>query len=163
MLTPVQVAPQKVIAIEYTLTDDAGRVLDTSEGRRPLEYLHGAGNIVPGLENALAGQDVGSSIAVSVSPEQGYGVYDERLRQNIAIRKLPERKAKVGMAFRLQAPDGPRNFTVTAVRGDYAMLDGNHPLAGQTLHFKVKVVAVREPTAEELAHGHVHGEGGHGH
>ena len=163
MLGRVQVASQKVVAIEYTLTDDSGRVLDSSEGRKPLEYLHGAGNIVTGLENALTGKEVGSSIDVTVSPEEGYGVYDEGLKQNVAIRKLPEKRAQVGMAFRLQAPDGPRNFVVTSVRGDYAMLDGNHPLAGQTLHFKVKVVAVREPTAEELAHGHVHGPGGHDH
>ena len=163
MLAPVQVAPQKVVAIEYTLKDDAGHVLDTSDGRKPLEYLHGAGNIVAGLEKALDGKDVGSSLSVTVPPEDGYGVYDERLRQNVAIRKLPERKAQVGMAFRLQAPDGARHFIVTSVRGDYAMLDGNHPLAGQTLHFEVKVVDVREPSAEELEHGHVHGPGGHDH
>jgi len=159
----VQVAPQKVVSIEYTLSDGAGRVLDTSEGRQPLAYLHGAGNIVPGLENALSGQEVGNSIEVVVTPEEGYGVYDDRLKQNVAIRKLPERKAKVGMAFRLESKDGPRNFMVTSVKGDYAMLDGNHPLAGKTLHFKVKIVDVREPTAEEITHGHVHGPGGHAH
>jgi FKBP-type peptidyl-prolyl cis-trans isomerase SlyD len=159
----VQVAPQKVVSIEYTLTDDAGRVIDTSEGRRPLAYLHGAGNIVPGLESALTGKEVGSTLEVSLTPEEGYGVYDEQLRQNVAIRKLPERKAKVGMTFRLEAKDGPRNFVVTAVRADYAMLDGNHPLAGKTLHFKVKVIDVREPTEEETTHGHVHGPGGHAH
>lgn len=159
----MQVAPQKVVSIEYTLTDDAGQVLDSSEGRQPLAYLHGAGNIVPGLENALGGQDVGDTVEVAVTPEQGYGVYDARLKQNVAIRKLPERKARVGMAFRLESPDGPRNFMVTAVKGDYAMLDGNHPLAGKTLHFKVKIVDVRDPTAEEITHGHVHGPGGHAH
>jgi FKBP-type peptidyl-prolyl cis-trans isomerase SlyD len=159
----VQVAPQKVVSIEYTLADDTGRVLDTSEGRQPLAYLHGAGNIVVGLENALTGQAVGATIEVSVGPEEGYGVYDERLRQNVAVRKLPDGKARVGMGFRMETSAGPRNFVVRSVRGDYAQLDGNHPLAGKTLHFKVKVVDIREPTEEETSHGHVHGAGGHAH
>ena len=79
------------------------------------------------------------------------------------IRKLPEKKAAVGMQYRVQTPEGPRFLKVTAVKGDYATVDINHPLAGQTLHFSVKVVEVREPTAEELEHGHVHGAGGHHH
>ena len=161
----VQIAPQKVVSIEYTLRDDAGKVIDSSQGRAPLAYLHGAGNIVPGLERALDGKSPGEEIEVSLSPDEGYGQYDERLIQNIAIRKLPNGKAAAGMRFRLETGDGPRVYTVQSVRGDYAKLDGNHPLAGQTLHFKVKVVDVREPTAEETAHGHVHGSapGAHDH
>ena len=146
----VQVAPQKVVSIEYTLRDDAGKVLDSSEGRAPLAYLHGAGNIVPGLEKALDGKSVGDEIEVSLSPDEGYGPYDDRLIQNVAVRKLPNRKAAPGMRFRLETDAGPRVFTVQSVRGDYAKLDGNHPLAGQALHFKVKVVEVREPTEEEM-------------
>jgi FKBP-type peptidyl-prolyl cis-trans isomerase SlyD len=160
---PVQVAPQKVVSIEYTLTDPAGRVLDTSVGRQPLTYLHGAGNIVPGLEKALVGMSAGDPVDVTVSPEEGYGVYDERLIQKVQVRKLPDRKAQVGMRFQLETKTGPRMFFVKAVRGDYATMDGNHPLAGQTLHFKVKVLDVRDPTADELTHGHVHGAGGHEH
>jgi FKBP-type peptidyl-prolyl cis-trans isomerase SlyD len=159
----VQAAPQKVVSIEYTLTDDAGQVIDTSDGREPLSYLHGANNIVPGLEKAIEGKGVGESVEVSLTPEEGYGVYDKRLIQNIAVRKLPEKKPKVGMQFRLETAAGPRGFIVTAVRGDYATLDGNHPLAGKALNFKVKVVAIRDATADENTHGHAHGAGGHAH
>ena len=134
-----------------------------SNGRAPLSYLHGAQNIVPGLEKALDGKTIGDAIDVSLTPEEGYGVYDKRLIQNLAIRKLPEKKAQVGMQFRLETAAGPRGFIVTAVRGDYATLDGNHPLADKTLHFDVQVVSVRDATTEELEHGHVHGAGGHHH
>jgi FKBP-type peptidyl-prolyl cis-trans isomerase SlyD len=106
---------------------------------------------------------VGESVEVSLTPEEGYGVYDKRLIQNIAVRKLPEKKPKVGMQFRLETAAGPRGFIVTAVRGDYATLDGNHPLAGKALNFKVKVVAIRDATADENTHGHAHGAGGHAH
>ncbi|HEY2733406.1 MAG TPA: peptidylprolyl isomerase [Polyangiales bacterium] len=159
----MQAAPEKVVTIEYTLTDDEGRVIDSSEGRAALSYLHGAQNIVPGLEKAIDGKGEGDAIEVSVTPDEGYGVFDQRLIQNIAVRKLPDKKAKVGMQFRLETSNGPHGFIVTAVRGDYATLDGNHPLAGQTLHFKVKIVSVRDATDEEKTHGHVHGPGGHGH
>jgi FKBP-type peptidyl-prolyl cis-trans isomerase SlyD len=159
----VKVAAQKVVLIDYTLKDDAGRMLDSSEGKKPLAYLHGAGNIVPGLERALEGQDIGASLDVDLTPADGYGEYDPRLVQNVAVRKLPERKAQVGQQLRVSTPDGQRIVTVKAVRGDYATLDANHPLAGQNLHFKVSIVEVREPTEEETAHGHVHGEGGHAH
>jgi FKBP-type peptidyl-prolyl cis-trans isomerase SlyD len=157
------VSAQHVISIDYTLTDDAGRTLDTSQGREPLAYLHGAGNIVPGLEKALEGQEVGATLEVSVSPEEGYGQYEAGLVRNVPVRKLPEGRAQAGQRLRLETSAGPRVFTVKSVKGDYAQLDGNHPLAGQTLNFKVTVVSVREPTAEELAHGHVHGAGGHSH
>ena len=159
----MQIDAQKVVSIEYTLRDDQGQVIDSSEGKKPLAYLHGANNIVPGLEKALTGKSPGDTVEVTLTPEEGYGQYDARLIQNVAIRKLPQRKAAPGMRFRLDTADGPRAFTVTSVKGDYAKLDGNHPLAGQTLNFKVKVVDVREPTEEETAHGHVPGEGGHEH
>jgi FKBP-type peptidyl-prolyl cis-trans isomerase SlyD len=159
----VAIEARKVVSIEYVLSDDAGTVLDSSRGREPLAYLHGAGNIVPGLEKALEGKAEGDTIDVSVPPEEGYGVRDERLIQNVAIRKLPDKKAKVGQQLRAQTEHGMRVLTVTAVRGDYATVDANHPLAGRTLHFNVTVKAIREPTEEELAHGHVHGPHGHDH
>jgi FKBP-type peptidyl-prolyl cis-trans isomerase SlyD len=152
----VKVSEKKVVAIAYTLKDDEGRVLDSSEGKPPLTYLHGAGNIVVGLETALDGQEIGATVEVSVPPETGYGNYEAGLLQNVPVRKLPEKKPRVGMPVRIQTPQGPRTVFVKQVRGDYATLDGNHPLAGKTLHFKVSVVSVREPTAEELEHGHVH-------
>lgn len=154
---------QQVVSIEYTLTDDDGKTLDSSQGREPLAYLHGAGNIVPGLEKALDGKDIGASFDVSIPAEEGYGNYEAGLVRNVPVRKLPNGRAQVGQRLQLSGPSGMRIFTVKAVRGDYAQVDGNHPLAGKTLHFKVTVVDVRDPTAEELAHGHVHGPGGHGH
>jgi len=154
---------QQVVSFEYTLSDEQGQTLDSSEGREPLAYLHGANNIVPGLEKALEGREVGASFEVSLTPEDGYGVHEPGLIRKLPVRKLPQGRAQVGMRFRLEGEGGPRVFTVTAVRGDYAQIDGNHPLAGKTLHFKVKVVEIREPTPEELTHGHVHGPGGHGH
>jgi FKBP-type peptidyl-prolyl cis-trans isomerase SlyD len=156
----VKVQDKKVITIEYTLKDDEGKVLDTSEGRAPLVYLHGAGNIVPGLEKALDGADVGQSVDATVPSAEGYGAYDERMIQNVPVRKLPEKRPAPGSMLRLQTQTGPRLALVKALRGDYVTLDFNHPLAGKTLHFNVKVVEVREPTEEEVAHGHAHGAGG---
>ena len=159
----MNVAPHKAVTIEYTLTDEAGQVLDSSQGREALTYLHGGGNIVPGLERALEGRSVGDAVDVSVAPEDGYGVRNERLVQNIAIRKLPEGKAAVGQWLRVEGAHGPQMLVVTAVRGDYASVDANHPLAGKTLRFAVKITAIRDATEEERTHGHVHGGDGHGH
>ena len=159
----MQVAAKKAVSIEYTLEDTAGKVLDSSHGRAPLTYLHGAGNIVPGLERALEGKAEGESVEVTVPPEHGYGLRDERLVRNLPMRRLPNGKAEVGMRFQVQTEHGPQVLTVRAVRGDYAQVDANHPLADVTLCFRVKVVAVRDATEEELAHGHVHGPHGHQH
>jgi FKBP-type peptidyl-prolyl cis-trans isomerase SlyD len=159
----MQIGQQRVVTIEYTLKNDEGEVLDTSEGGEPLTYVHGVGNLVPGLEKALEGKGAGALISVVVPPDEGYGQRDERLIRNMPVRKLPEKKAAVGMQFRVQTEEGPRILLVTGVQGDYATVDGNHPLAGMTLHFEVKVVEVREATAEEIEHGHVHGPGGHDH
>ena len=157
------ISAQHVVTIEYTLTDDEGRTLDSSEGREPLSYLHGANNIVPGLEKALEGKEVGADLKVTVTPAEGYGDYQDGFVRNVPVRKLPNGRAQVGQRVRIDTSAGPHIFTIKSVKGDYAQLDGNHPLAGKTLHFQVKVVGVRAPTAEELAHGHVHGPGGHGH
>ncbi len=160
----MQIAAQKVVSIEYTLKDADGQVLDTSDGRQPLAYLHGAGNIVVGLEKALEGKAAGDTVEVSVSPEEGYGLRDEAAIRNVPARKLsPDKKVLPGQRFRMMTASGAVVATVLSVQGDYAKVDGNHPLAGVTLNFSVKVVDVREPTEEELAHGHVHGPGGHNH
>lgn len=163
MLSFVAIAPQKIVSIEYTLTSDSGEVIDSSVGRDPLAYLHGANNIVPGLEKALEGKSEGEVVEVKVSPDEGYGTRDDRLVQNVPLRKLPNGKAEVGMRLRAETDHGPRILTVTDVKGDYATIDANHPLAGHTLNFKVKVVEVRDASEEELAHGHVHGPNGHEH
>lgn len=159
----MQIAPKKAVAIEFTLKDDKGEVLDSSDGREPLIYLHGVGTLVPGLEKALEGKAAGDSLSVTLTPEEAYGVRDERFVRNTPIRKLPEKKAQIGMRYRVETEEGALIFTVTEIRGDYATVDANHPLAGMTLHFDVKVVEVRDATEEELTHGHVHGPGEHHH
>jgi FKBP-type peptidyl-prolyl cis-trans isomerase SlyD len=159
----VNIQPKSVVSIEYTLKDDGGEVLDKSEGRGPLVYLHGMGNLVPGLESALEGKTAGDSLEVSVSPEQGYGHRDDKLVRKIPLRKIQDKSPQAGKRYRAQMDDGHRVVLVTAISGDYASVDANHPLADMTLHFAVKVVEVREATEEELTHGHVHGKGGHHH
>jgi FKBP-type peptidyl-prolyl cis-trans isomerase SlyD len=160
----MQIGPQKVVSISYTLKGDAGDVIDSSVGREPLIYIHGIGSLVPGLEKALEGRGAGEHVAVTVGPEEGYGARDESLSRKIPIRKLPDGKARAGMRVRVETDTGPMLLLITAVQGDYATVDPNHPLSGKTLHFEVDVVDVREATADELAHGHVHAPGqGHHH
>jgi FKBP-type peptidyl-prolyl cis-trans isomerase SlyD len=160
----LEITADRVVLIHYTLKDDAGNVIDTSAGSEPLAYIQGHGNLVVGLEKALEGEQDGSSVAVSVTPEEGYGKHDSNLIQRVPKRTLQSAGIiKKGMQFQGRTDDGMRLFTVTAVIGDMVTLDGNHPLADKTLHFDVQVVSVREATAEELEHGHVHGAGGHHH
>jgi FKBP-type peptidyl-prolyl cis-trans isomerase SlyD len=161
----MQIAQDKVVLFHYTLTNDAGEVLDSSAGGAPLAYLHGQGNIVAGLEKALDGCSAGEKLSVRVEPSEGYGVRDAGL-----VRRVPRRSfgsisnIKPGMQFEAQLEHGQRRVvTVTAVKGDMVTVDGNHPLAGQNLNFEVEITEVRDATAEELAHGHVHGPEGHHH
>jgi FKBP-type peptidyl-prolyl cis-trans isomerase SlyD len=160
----MQVARNKVVTIDYTLTNPVGEVLDTSQGAEPLSYLHGVGGVIPGLEGALEGRSVGDQVHAVVPPEQGYGQQKDELVQPVP-RKMFGGAPQVaaGMQFQANTPQGPRVVTVTDVQGDTVTVDANHPLAGVTLHFDVKVVGVRDATAEELSHGHVHGPGGHPH
>jgi FKBP-type peptidyl-prolyl cis-trans isomerase SlyD len=159
----VDIAADSVVSIHYTLKDEQGNVLDSSEGSDPLAYIQGHGNLVPGLEKALEGKTSGNKIAVTLSPEEGYGKRDAELVQRVPKRQLHKGEIKKGMQFQAQTDQGMRLFTVTAVVGDMVTLDGNHPLADRTLHFDVEIVEVRAATAEELEHGHVHGPGGHHH
>jgi FKBP-type peptidyl-prolyl cis-trans isomerase SlyD len=153
-----------VVLIHYTLKDDGGAVLDSSAGGEPLAYIQGHGNLVPGLEKALEGKQDGHTLAVSVAPADGYGTRDESLVQRVPKRALQgSGEIRKGMQFQGQTEAGMRLFTVTGIVGDMVALDGNHPLADQTLHFDIEVVSVREATSEELEHGHVHGVGGHHH
>jgi FKBP-type peptidyl-prolyl cis-trans isomerase SlyD len=159
----VQIQEKRVISIEYTLKNDQGEVLDQSEGRGPLVYIHGIGNLVPGLEKALEGKAAGESVEVSLAPADGYGDRDEKLVRKIPLRRIQDKSPQPGKRYRAELPDGHGIVLVNSISGDYASVDANHPLAGMTLHFAVKVVEVREATAEELQHGHVHGKGGHHH
>jgi FKBP-type peptidyl-prolyl cis-trans isomerase SlyD len=159
----MEIGARAAVSIEYTLKDDEGKVLDTSEGRKPLTYLHGLGNLVPGLEKALEGKTAGAAFEVTLSPEEGYGHRDEKLVRKLPLRKLADKNPQPGRRTRAQFDDGLRLALITAVSGDYATVDGNHALAGKSLHFAVKVVEVRVATTDELEHGHAHGAGGHQH
>jgi FKBP-type peptidyl-prolyl cis-trans isomerase SlyD len=159
----MEIAPHSVVTIAYTLRNDRGDVLDTSAEGEPLAYLHGTGSMVPGLEKALAGRRAGEKLDVTLEAAEGYGERDDRLVRNVPIRRLAGSKVAVGATVRVDDPSGPRRGVVTAVRGDYATVDGNHPLAGQTLRFEIEIVSVREATAEELEHGHPHTGDGHHH
>lgn len=160
----MQVAPRTVVSIDYTLTDDEGSVIDTSQGSEPLSYVHGVGSIIPGLESALAGRVAGDRLEVQVEPAEGYGERDPDLVQDVHRSQFPAgADIEVGMQFQASGSGGPRVVTVVDVEGDRVTLDANHPLAGATLHFDVTVVGVREATEHELVHGHVHGPGDHDH
>lgn len=160
----MQIAKDKVVSIDYTLTDDEGTVLDSSQGREPLAYLHGAGNIIPGLESGLEGRSAGEQLQVKVAPADGYGE-----RSDEAVQRVPRQlfegvdEIQPGMQFHAESASGVQVVTVKAVEDDAVVIDVNHPLAGVTLNFDVKIVEVRDASAEELEHGHVHGAGGHHH
>ena len=161
----MQIADNAVVAIDYTLRNDEGEVLHSSEGAQPLVYLHGAGNIIPGLEQALVGKQAGDELKASIEPEDAYGEYSVELVATLN-RSMFEGvdELQVGMQFHASAPDGGMQVvTIRDLDGDQVTVDGNHPLAGQRLNFEVKVVSVRAASDEEVAHGHVHGEGGHHH
>ena len=159
----MKITDKKVALIHYTLKNDGGEVLDSSEGHEPLAYLHGMGNIIEGLENALVDKQAGDKLKVSVEAAEGYGEYDENLVQPVPLEQFGEHEVEVGMQFHADTAIGPRVVTVTAIDGQEVIIDANHSLAGENLHFDVEVVEVREPTKEELDHGHVHGPGGHEH
>lgn len=159
------IAPNKAVSIDYTLTNDSGEVLDSSAGGQPLVYLHGANNIIVGLEKALEGKQTGDEMNVSVEPAEAYGEYSPELvaTLNRAMFEGVDELA-VGMQFHASGPDGSMQIvTIRDLDGDDVIVDGNHPLAGQRLNFKVKVVDVRDANPEEIAHGHIHGAGGHHH
>ena len=158
------IAENKVVAIDYTLKDDSGQVLDSSEGREPLSYLHGTGGIIPGLERELDGKKPGDELHVAVAPADAYGERNDALRQQVAREQFEGVESLApGMQFRVKTDGGPLVVTVTEIADEVVTIDGNHPLAGVNLNFAVKVRDVREATAEELSHGHAHGSGGHAH
>ena len=155
------VGKDKIVSIDYTLTGDDGNVLDSSKGREPLQYLHGAGNIIPGLESALEGKGEGDQVNISIPPGQAYGERDEKMVQPVprsAFQGVQD--IQPGMQFQANTQAGPRVVTIVDVNSDQVTVDANHPLAGQTLNFDVKVVGVRDATPQELEHGHAHGPGG---
>ena len=161
----MQISTNKVVTIDYTLKDDDGNVIDSSEGGPGLTYLHGANNIIPGLENALAGKSVGDSLSVKIEPQDGYGEHDESKIQPVPKEMFDGAgEIEVGMDYYAQGPSGEMlTITVIQITDEHIVVDGNHPLAGQNLNFDVSVTDIRDASEEELEHGHVHGPGGHHH
>jgi FKBP-type peptidyl-prolyl cis-trans isomerase SlyD len=154
----------KVVLMNYILTNDKGDVVDSSEGSEPLAYIQGHQNIIPGLEKEMAGKKVGDKFKAVVQPEEGYGKFNEALIQ-VVERKMFQGvdELEIGMQFQAQLQDGAILMTITKIDGDQITIDGNHALADQVLTFDVEVMEVRDATAEELEHKHVHGAGGHQH
>jgi FKBP-type peptidyl-prolyl cis-trans isomerase SlyD len=153
----------KVVALHYTLRDDAGVLIDGSAGAEPLYYLHGAENLVPGLETALTGHKTGDKLSVTVLPKDGYGLREGPGPQSVPRDAFPEdAELEEGMPFCVENDEGEEiELWITSVDEDEVLVDVNHPLAGVTLCFDVEVVSIRAATAEEQMHGHPHGAGGH--
>jgi FKBP-type peptidyl-prolyl cis-trans isomerase SlyD len=162
MSEELKVKDGHVVSMEYTLKVD-GEVADTSEGREPLEFVHGAGNIIPGLEREMTGMAIGESKEVVVPPADGYGEEDEKAFMDVPREQFPEEiPMKVGTELQVQNQAGQPMYARIDMVGDKNVrLNFNHPLAGKELHFAVKVVGLRNATDEEKEHGHVHGAGHH--
>ena len=151
-----------VVTMHYTLSDDNGAVIDSSVSGEPMSYLHGHGNIIPGLESAIEGNEAGFKSRVTVAPEEGYGDRNPEAVFEAPREQFPEdMDLTSGTQVYAEGPEGPVSFTIVGTTDSGVMLDANHPLAGRTLHFDVEITEVRVATDEELAHGHVHHEGHH--
>lgn len=160
----MQIADNLAVSIHYTLTNDEGEVIDTSEGDEALAYLHGYGNIISGLESALTGKSVGDKFKVRIDAEDAYGEIEDDRVQIVSIEMFEGvDELEVGMQFHADVSSGPGVITIINIDGDDITIDGNHPLAGVPLTFDVEVVDVRPATDEEISHGHIHGAGGHHH
>ncbi len=161
----MKVADNHVVGIEYTLKDGKGEVLDTNEGADPLLYIQGLGQIVSGLEKALDGHSQGDKVEVKVVAAEGYGEFDDELIQKVPRSEFKDMEPlEEGMEIVVEDEDGEDQvMTITEMTDGEVTLDGNHPLAGQDLHFKVSITSIRVATKDEIEHGHAHGEGGHHH
>lgn len=160
----MKIAENAVVVIDYTLTNNEGEVIDTSDGAGPLAYLQGFGNIIDGLEEALEGKEAGDKLKVSIEPAKAYGERHEEMAQEVPKELFGGvDNIELGMQFESETDDGSVMVTVVAISEETVTVDGNHPLAGVHLNFDVTVREVRKATEEELAHGHVHGDGGHHH
>jgi len=160
----VNIGPDTVVVFHYTLRDESGTELETSRGSDPNAYLHGANNIVPGLEKAMAGKTSGDVFSATVEPEGAYGQPNPDKQQRVPIKHLLFKgKLKAGMVVQLNTSDGRVPVTVVKAGRHSADIDTNHPLAGKTLIFDIEIAEVRAASAEEIAHKHAHGPGGHHH
>jgi FKBP-type peptidyl-prolyl cis-trans isomerase SlyD len=165
MSAPTAIADGKVVVLHYTLRDGNGAIIDGSEEDEPLAYLHGAHNIVPGLERALAGQSAGYAGKITVAPADGYGERVDTPPQPVPRASFPAHvELEPGMRFTAQGPNNQHvPIWVVRIESDKVLVESQHPLAGATLHFEVKVLEVRDATPDELEHGHPHGPDGHHH
>ncbi len=154
----MKIESECVVSIQFKLTGDDGAVLDASEAEEPLVYLHGSNNLIPGLENVLTGKSEGDQLEVTIQPEDGYGSNDPELVQTVPVSAFGEiEDIQPGMQFQAQNSEGQDQIiTIQEIDGDEVVVDGNHPLAGQRLHFDVTVESVRKATLEEISHGHAH-------
>ncbi len=153
----------KVVEIHYVLKDKDGELLDSSEGQKPLAYIHGIGNIIPGLEQKLEGKKIGDKVNAIIAPADGYGIREEKLVHKIPMSNFKDKsQVKLDAQFRVEMEDGPRIATITQIEEEEVTVDMNHPLAGEELHFDVEVMTIRDATEEEISHGHVH-NGDHHH
>lgn len=158
------IAQNRVVTMHYTLKDEQGETIDSSQGHDPLAYIQGIGNLIPGLEDALEGKSKGDKLEVTVAPEDGYGERQNNMVQKVAKSGFQgDEELVVGMQVQVETQNGPAIAMVTEIEEEDVTLDLNHPLAGVTLNFDVEVMDVREATDDELDHGHVHGPGGHDH
>lgn len=156
----MQITKNKVAAIHYTLRDNNGKVIDSSEGRDPLYYLHGAGNLILGMEEGLEGKKKGDKLQLKIEPAKGYGEKDPAMVQKVPRSAFGGQEVRPGMKF---STNHGNVVTVTHVGLEEITVDANHELAGVELNFDVEVMEVRDASAEEVTHGHVHGAGGHHH
>lgn len=159
----MKVSNHKVVSIHYTLTNNTGTVIDSSAGHEPLSYIQGLGHLIPGMEEGLEGKEAGEKFTIKVSPEKGYGVRNEEMVQQVPLSAFGGQDIKPGMEFEAGSDEQRFIVTITEIGAETVTVDGNHPLAGVELNFDIEVMNVREASAEELSHGHVHGPGGHHH
>ncbi|AZG74245.1 peptidylprolyl isomerase [Shewanella livingstonensis] len=165
----MKITKHAAVTIHYRLSDEQGLLIENSFDSEPMVYLHGTENLIPGLESVLEGKTTGEKVEADIPAEQAYGEYHPGLKQEVPVSAFGDVEDIVpGMRFIAETEMGQRPVQVIEVKDDVIVVDGNHPLAGQSLHFSVEVIAVREATAEELSHGHIHAEGGcgshaHGH
>ena len=160
----MKIDANKVVAINYTLKSDDGTVLDSSEGKSPLPYIQGTGQLIPGLEKELEGKEVGEKMDIVIAPAEAYGEVNKEMVFDVSKEGFRgNEELKVGMQVEVEMDKGKSIAAGTKIEDDNVTLDLNHPLAGMTLHFNVEIMEVRKASEEELSHGHVHGPGGHQH
>jgi len=162
----MNITTNKIASLAYTLKNDDGEILDKADENNPFLYMHGTGGIIKGLENALNEKSVNDSFSLIVAPDEAYGERDDKLTESVPrtmFEGIPDEEMVAGAQFHAQTAQGTQVITIASIDGDMINIDANHPLAGETLHFDVTVLDIRDATEEEIAHGHPHASGGCGH